>query len=132
MNPTPDQAIEIWKSIAKWWDAQIGEGNEFQQLLIMPATDRLLDVSPGQHILDIACGNGNYARRLGKMGASVMAVDGSSEFISCAKARTREEHGQIEYRRVDATDARQLLDLGLAKFDSAVCSMALMDIPTIT
>ncbi|HVT88309.1 MAG TPA: methyltransferase domain-containing protein [Tepidisphaeraceae bacterium] len=122
---------DVWNRIARWWDNEIGEGNDFQKTLIMPATDRLLEPKPGQTILDIACGNGNYARQMAQTGACVIACDFSDEFLQCARQRTRPEHGRIEYVRIDATDSAQLLSLGESRFDSAVSSMALMDMPTI-
>jgi len=39
--------------------------------------------------------------------------------------------GDIEYRVPDATDETVLMTLGPGRFDAAVCSMALMDLPTI-
>jgi SAM-dependent methyltransferase len=131
MNPTSQETREIWEQIAVWWDEQIGEGNVFQTTLIMPATDRLLEPREGQSILDIACGNGNYARRLGAMGASVVACDFCAAFLQCARERTGPRHGRIEYCQIDATDADQLLSLGQGRFDSAVCSMAMMDMTAV-
>jgi hypothetical protein len=29
----------IWNANARWWDDRIGEGNDFQALLIEPATE---------------------------------------------------------------------------------------------
>ena len=54
----------IWDANARWWDDRIGDGNEFQTLLIEPATDRLLDVQVGDTILDAACGAGRLARHM--------------------------------------------------------------------
>ncbi len=131
MNSQSEETRQIWNRIAAWWDDAIGDGNEFQQQLIMPTTDRLLDPKPGQSILDIACGNGNYARQLSRKGAKVTAIDFSEVFIERAKQRTTEKDGSIDYKIIDATDESQLLSLGHEKFDSAVCSMAMMDMPTI-
>src|SRR5215467_12695023 len=50
--------LEIWNANAVWWDDRIGDGNDFQTHLIEPATERLLAISPGDHVLDIACGAG--------------------------------------------------------------------------
>ncbi|HZZ42238.1 MAG TPA: methyltransferase domain-containing protein [Tepidisphaeraceae bacterium] len=123
---------EIWTRIAPWWDNVLGEGNEFQLQLIMPATDRLLAVRPGDRILDLACGNGNYSRRLARAGANVLAVDVAEPFIQAARRRTTQTDGQIEYRTVDLTDDTTLNQLGSSEeFDAAVCSMALMDLPTL-
>jgi ubiquinone/menaquinone biosynthesis C-methylase UbiE len=120
---------DIWERIAPWWDASLGEANEFQEKLIMPATDRLLGARPGEQILDVACGNGNYARRLARAGALVTAIDFSEQFLSLARARS--EGMSIDYRLCDATDETALLALGAGRFDAAVCSMAMMDMPTI-
>ena len=61
----PEQAEEncrIWDVNARWWDDRIGDGDDFQTLLIEPATERLLDVLAGDTILDAACG-GRVPRR---------------------------------------------------------------------
>src|SRR5208283_584620 len=122
----------IWDQNATWWDQQISDGNVFQTQLVGPATERLLDVRPGQFILDLACGNGVFSRRLAQLGAQVTACDFSPTFLERAKARTTEFADRIEYRLADLTDQQQLLALGQRRFDAAVCNMALMDIATIT
>src|SRR5260370_33389077 len=122
---------DIWDSKAAFWDAQMGEGNLFQRVLIGPASERLLRVRPGHTILDVACGNGVFSRRLAILGARVVATDFSARFLERARARTTEQVERIEYRLVDATDEQQLLALGEAQFDAAVCNMALMDMVTI-
>ena len=50
---------EIWDSKAQFWDERMGEGNQFQRVLVGPASGRLLQVQPDQVILEIACGNGD-------------------------------------------------------------------------
>jgi len=120
----------IWDANARWWDDRIGDGNDFQALLIEPATERLLDVTSGETILDIACGAGRFARRMAELGARVVAFDQSAEFIARARARTP-EGATIEYHLLDAANAKSLLSLGLSRFDKAVCMMALMDMPEI-
>lgn len=131
--PTAREARAIWERIAGWWDQAIGEGNEFQRELVMPATDRLLVIRPGEAVLDIACGNGNYARRLARAGARVVAFDGSETFIARARQYPHpiEGGGSVEYLVRDATQEADLLSLGEHRFDDAVCSMAMMDLPTI-
>ena len=121
----------IWEQNAAVWDAYMGEGGLFQRELIGPATERLLDVQPGQILLDMACGNGAFSRRLAELGATVVACDFSAVFLERAKARTVEHVEQIEYRLIDATDETQLLSLGERHFDAAVCTMGLMDMVAI-
>ncbi|HLB29507.1 MAG TPA: class I SAM-dependent methyltransferase, partial [Dehalococcoidia bacterium] len=120
-----------WEANAEFWDERFGEGNSFQKLLIGPSTERLLAVRPGATVLDIACGNGAFSRRLAHLGAQVVAFDFSRRFLERARTRTTEHADRIEYKLVDATDEAQLLALGPQRFDAAVCTMALMDMATI-
>lgn len=120
---------EIWDANATFWDQRYGEGNDFQRLLIAPATERLLALRPGERVLEIACGNGAFARRMAEVGAYVLATDQSAVFLERARARTNSPN--IEYRLVDATDPAQLAALGTNWYDAAVCSMALMDMVVI-
>ena len=124
-------AQEIWEHNALWWDERYGEGNDFQKILIGPATERLLDLRPGELVLDVACGNGAFSRRMAQLGARVVAFDCSRNFVERAKARTTQHADRIEYSVIDATDSEQLLTLGQRRFDAAVCTMALMDMATI-
>jgi SAM-dependent methyltransferase len=129
-SPTPQESRAVWDRIAGFWDDYLKDGNDFQRELIMPATGKLLEIQPGQSVLDACCGNGNYSRRLGRAGAKVVAFDGAEVFVERAKLRTTSEDGQIEYHVADATDESQILALG-GEFDAAACSMAVMDLPTI-
>jgi 2-polyprenyl-3-methyl-5-hydroxy-6-metoxy-1,4-benzoquinol methylase len=122
-----DDNRRIWNRNAQWWDDRIGDGNDFQTILIEPATERLLAVSHGDRVLDIACGAGRFARRMADLGARVVAIDDSASFIDRARQRTAEAV-QIEYHVLDAA---RLPSLGGILFDKAVCTMALMDMPEI-
>jgi 2-polyprenyl-3-methyl-5-hydroxy-6-metoxy-1,4-benzoquinol methylase len=121
----------IWDRNAAFWDDKMGEGNQFQRLLVAPATEHLLKVRPGQLILDVACGNGAMARRLAQLGANVVACDFAPALIERARARSTEYADRIEYHVVDATDRQQLMALGERKFDAAICNMALMDMMVV-
>lgn len=125
MTDTP----AVWDRIAGFWDDHLKEGNDFQRLLLMPATDRLLGDVNGRRVLDACCGNGNYARRLAARGARVTAFDGSGVFIDRARARTPAALA-IDYHVADATDETAVRALG-DPFDAIVCSMALMDLADI-
>jgi 2-polyprenyl-3-methyl-5-hydroxy-6-metoxy-1,4-benzoquinol methylase len=127
------QLREAWEKKAAFWDEMMGEGNAFQRVLISPATERLLKVRSTETVLDVACGNGVFSRRLAELGAAVVAIDFSEKFVELARART-EEAGYadaVEYLVADATDEEQMLTLREGRFDAAVCNMALMDMPTI-
>src|SRR5690242_9026564 len=117
----------IWDQNAVFWDGRMGEGNSFQNTLVGPSTDRLLNLHSGEEILDIACGNGVSSRRLAKAGAKVVAFDFSPQFIELAKGRDAGSANRVEYHVIDATDEEQMLALGTGRFDAAICNMAIMD-----
>ncbi len=121
----------IWERNARWWDTHMGEGNQWHLSLIAPACERLLRIEPGERVVELACGNGQFARRLGDLGAHVEACDFSSAFLDCARRRSIEYTDRISYLQIDLTDEEQLTALGVAQFDAAVCNMALMDISCI-
>jgi 2-polyprenyl-3-methyl-5-hydroxy-6-metoxy-1,4-benzoquinol methylase len=138
-EPFQDQAEHLnreaqadWERIAGWWDAQVGEN---ANLVVRPAVRRLLDLSPNERVLELACGNGALARELARDGAQVLATDFSATFLRLAEERTRDYPDladRIEYRLVDATDPAQLASLGSGQeFDAAVCVMGLMDMPVL-
>ena len=121
---------DAWNASAHFWDQHMGEGNDFVEVLIWPATLRLLAPQPGQRILDVACGNGLYARKLAALGSQVVAVDFSQEMVKLA--RTRSAPGElIDYRTLDVTDEAQLANLAETPFDAVLCQMAIFDIADI-
>jgi SAM-dependent methyltransferase len=126
-----ESARSAWNENAAFWDERMGEGNDFVEVLIWPATERLLELRPGERVLDIACGNGLSSRRLAAMGAHVVAFDFSEEMIAYARERTTRYAERIEYLVLDATDEAALLALGEGRFDAAICNMALFDMAEI-
>ena len=127
-NLLNNEARVQWNRKAEFWDKLHGdEGNKFHRELVSPAVEKLLKLQKGETVLDVACGNGVMSRRLAFLGGIVTAVDFSNELIQLAKSRG---DNRIDYQEVDAIDEKALTALG--KFDAIVCTMALMDMPTIT
>ena len=120
-----------WNTNAAYWDERMGEGNDFVNVLVWPATHRLLNAQPNQRILEVATGNGLYARKLAALGARVTAFDFAENLIERARRYPAPPGEPIDYRVLDATDEPALLALGEGQFDAAVCSMALMDMADI-
>lgn len=126
-----EETRRIWDQKAAFWDERMGDGNEFQRILIGPACERLLNLQPGETVLEIGCGNGVFARRMARLGAHVLATDFSAQFLERARARSFEHANRIEYRLVDATREDEILALGAQHFDAAICNMAIMDMAKI-
>ena len=82
------QTSDLWERNAGWWDEQMGEGNVWHQTLVAPATERLLALREGERVIDLACGNGQFARRMAQFGAHVTAVDVSESMLDAARERS--------------------------------------------
>lgn len=121
---------DAWDANAAFWDERMGEGNDWHLELVAPAVLRLLAPREGEAVLDLACGNGLFARRLASLGVRVVGCDFAPAMLERARAN-RGGADRIDYRLLDATDPAQLAGLGESAFDAVVCNMALMDIADI-
>jgi len=144
-SPAPDESDNLanqsalanertrraWEANAAFWDQRMGEGNDWMDMLVWPATLQLLGPCSGEAVLDIACGNGVSSRRLAELGARVVAFDFSEQMIRLARQRARAGHSAVRYLVLDATDGVSLLSLGCGAFDAAICNMALFDIADV-
>lgn len=126
-----EETRKIWDQNAAFWDDRMRDGNDFQRILVNPASERLLNLQPGETVLEIACGNGVFARHIARLGVHIIATDFSSQLLERAHARTAEYTDRIEYRLVDATREDQIVALGQQRFDAAVCNQAIMDMAEI-
>jgi 2-polyprenyl-3-methyl-5-hydroxy-6-metoxy-1,4-benzoquinol methylase len=127
-----EETRNLWDQKASFWDNKMGDsGNDFQRLLVAPASERLLDLKPGEMVLEIACGNGVFTRRMAQLGAHVIATDFSEQFLERARARPSEFADHIEYHLLDATSEDQIVAFRKHRFDAAVCNMAIMDMAEI-
>ena len=128
------ETVDIWNRNADFWDERMGEGNEFHKFLIEPTQLGLLSLGAGERVLDIGCGNGQFARKVASLGCEVVAVDAAPRMVENARRRTpndAEYAVRLRYDVVDASDSAAMLALGESEFEAAVCTMALMDIASI-
>ncbi len=116
-----------WGKVANWYDKHLEEGEDtYQEKLIKPNLLRLLEVNKGQTILDVGCGQGFFAREIGKLGAKVVGVDVGGELIKIAK----EKSGTNETYLVMSAD--KMTGLQTERFDSAICILALQNIKNLS
>jgi ubiquinone/menaquinone biosynthesis C-methylase UbiE len=123
-----DEVRSAWDTLAAFWDERVEAGRTWQRTVIQPSVERLLQLETGEDILEIACGNGGFARRMSELGGRVLATDFSEAMLD----RARSHGGDVEYQLADATDAKALTSLGEpGSFDAVICNMAIMDMESI-
>jgi trans-aconitate methyltransferase len=86
-------------STSKWDPADYAKVGGFGAELGQPALD-LLDPQPGEHILDVGCGDGTLTVKIVERGATVTGIDNSLEMIGAAR-----EKG-LDARLMDAADMK--------------------------
>lgn len=115
-----------WENVASWYDSLVGEkGGYFHTHVIFPQLLPLLGLKPGMRILDIACGQGAFARLVAEKGSVVTGVDQSESLLKKAKAYGTQNVTYIH------DDARTLEQLEKQRFDRITCILALQNIDPI-
>ncbi len=129
-----NNGLNAWETNATFWDDQMGDNsNYFHCDIVRPSVDKLLEINENDFVLEVACGNGNYASYLASKGVQVVAFDYSEKMIELAKKRRKEYVNKIDFQVCDATSYEQLLQLKRSNlFTKAVANMAIMDISKIT
>jgi ubiquinone/menaquinone biosynthesis C-methylase UbiE len=94
-----------------------------------PVLTELLGDVGGRVVLSLACGQGQDARLLARLGATVTGVDLSGEMLRHASEHEAANPRGITYVEGNAQD---LTEFGDASFDGVLCHMALMDIPELS
>lgn len=96
--------------------------------LAQPLLEDLVGDVARQRVLSLACGQGQDARLLARLGAQVTGVDVSERMLERARRHEETAPRGIAYVHGDARDLSALAD---GSFDGVVCHMALMDIPEL-
>ena len=86
-------------STSKWDAAEYARVGGFVAELGEAALD-LLDPQPGEHVLDVGCGDGALTEKIIERGATVVGIDNSLSMVAAAKARG------LDARLMDAADLR--------------------------
>jgi len=73
-------------STSQWDAADYAKIGGFVPALGQAALD-LLDPQPGEHILDVGCGDGTLTLKIKEMGADVVGIDNSLSMIGAARAK---------------------------------------------
>ncbi len=137
ITPPPDAAINAaeesapsmvkkgWDHVAGWYDQLISQrGSDHHQQIILPGVMHLLDLQPGERVLDVACGQGVMSEYIARHAdvAQVVGTDISDALIEAANSRATD---RTSYK---VWDACKLSELDLDPVDAATCIMAMMNI----
>ncbi len=115
-----------WGKVSSWYDELLEvDEDSYQRTLILPNMMRLLAPKKGMSVLDLACGQGFFAREFAVAGAAVTGVDVSPELIEIAKKRT----GNGATFNVASAD--DLKDTHEASFDAVTIILALQNIENL-
>ncbi len=94
-----DALSDHFASTSKWDAADYARVGGFVPALGQAALE-LLDPQPGEHILDVGCGDGTLTLKIKEMGADVVGIDNSLSMVAAAKAKG------LDARLMDAADLR--------------------------
>jgi SAM-dependent methyltransferase len=90
------------KQGSRWLWSQ-GDYPTIAKLLEAPALDLAARiVSPGQRVLDVAAGNGNFALAAAARGATVTATDFSPRMVELGRARSEAAGASVTWQEADA------------------------------
>ena len=90
---------EVIASTSQWDAADYARVGGFVPALGEAALD-LLDPQPGEHILDVGCGDGTLTEKIVVRGATVVGIDNSPSMVGAARSRG------LDVRLMDAADLK--------------------------
>ena len=118
-----------WDEAVKVWVEKVRSGDDvYREFMNGPAFRGVVGDVEGLRVLDLACGEGYWARVFAGIGAKVVGVDFSGEMLGAAVDEEGREPLGIEYRLADAADLGMFGD---GEFDLVYSFMALMDISDV-
>ncbi|MCG3123447.1 MAG: Ubiquinone biosynthesis O-methyltransferase [Phycisphaerales bacterium] len=138
-----DASDTSWDHVAEWYDKLIDERrSDHHENVILPGVLRLLRPVAGMRVLDLACGQGDFCRRLSGLGVRAVGVDASTKLIEAARNASEGSAGGADENDGGEGNAEPVFVVGDArelgavaglsaggdeKFDAVTSIMALMN-----
>jgi ubiquinone/menaquinone biosynthesis C-methylase UbiE len=94
-----------WENVAEWYDGLLAHEGTYQKELILPNLLRLMDIRKGDEVLDLACGQGFFARAFAEKGARVIGVDASRTLIGMARKNSPPKGIELRVASADSLDS---------------------------
>ena len=126
---TPAQKPEdtSWNKVARWYDDLLKtDDDSYQAKVIAPNLLRILSLKKGEHVFDLACGQGYFATMFANSGARVVASDLSKRLIESAIKNSPKE---ISYHVAPADKAPFLKNESI---DAVVIVLAIQNIENVS
>jgi len=123
MNRTPDQIPEAWSAAAS-------DYNAFSRQVTLPFAEdaaRLVPITAGTRIIDVAAGTGNFSFAAAERGATVLATDFASGMVDLLRA-TAEQRGLGDRVHAEVMDG-QHLEVPDSSFDVAASIFGVLFFP---
>ncbi len=115
-----------WGGVSSWYSNYLDHDNDsYHKKVILPNLERLWNIKEDNNFLDLACGEGFFARRAFELGAKVIGVDISKELLSLAKEKS---HAKIAFVDSPSHDLSMLRD---SHFDIASITLAIQNIEKV-
>jgi len=122
-----EEAMQCWDEAAEEFAGRFKTDEEFfHKYMINPTLLDLLGDVKGKAVLDVACGEGHFSRKLAEQAKGdiqITAIDASKRLIDIAQKKNKPFSHCIRFLLGDAS---RLDQLSPNSFDVVVCNMALM------
>jgi len=122
-----EEAIRGWNAAGEEFASRFERHEEFfHKYMINPAILDLVGAVEGKTVLDVACGEGHFSRKLAELAKGniqITGIDASETLIEIAKQRNKAFSTCITFQVGDASRMDQVPS---KTFDIAICNMALM------
>lgn len=118
-----DVAADIWNQVAPSWLHHMRhrfEAEQAREKLLLPTLLELIGPAEGRRVLDAGCGEGFLSRILARQGATVTAIDISTELLGEARKEEEREPLGVNYSECSVADLQ-----GVEGFDVVVSSLVL-------
>lgn len=109
-----------WDNSDRWYGELVGDkGHHYHQAVILPNLLKIIDLKPGQSLLDLGCGSGVLARSLPR-GVEYVGIDSAKGLLAQAKKLTSHGHFVLG-------DATKPLPIEKKDFDAACFILSLQN-----
>jgi ubiquinone/menaquinone biosynthesis C-methylase UbiE len=122
-SSTTDANDTSWQPVNKWYNKQVGkEGHYYHQHVVIPKSLSLLDLHPGDALLDLACGQGVLSRKI--------SAEVGYHGIDLAQGLIKQAHrlSSLKQRRFSVGDITQPLKIPPTSFSHATIILALQNV----